>query len=402
MEIAAIDLHVLRAGLRSPWGVLCVETRSGERGIGEVAGLWGNVDIGAKVEHVDHFESLFVGRDPRNVSAIRATVQEAFWGGSRLSHALLSGLETACLDLKGQADGVPIADLLGGRLREAVPVYANGWWGGLDDPEDLAAGAERLVDRGYGGLKFSPFEDADRTIDNAELERVADRVAAVREAVGPEPDLMIEGHGRFVPATAIRVGERLAPHEPRWFEAPIRPHLGPEVHRRVRDRCSVPIATDLAGVEHGRDAFDYLAADAVDVIQPDPGNAGGCTEIRDIGTMAEAAGAVVCPHAASSPVGLAACLQVDAVLPNLGQQECFAEFAWPSWVDDVFDHEIAVEDGTLSIPSSPGLGIDFDPAAAADLGREGLDRDDLFTGGGGGIATKQWVAERPPGWLLDG
>lgn len=398
MEITDIDVYALKNGLKSPWGVMVVKTDAGLSGYGEVGGLRGNSDMDAKLASVDSLSKLY-GRDPRNVEGIRNTMTN-MWDLSRLSLDLMSGLETACWDIKGKYYDVPVYELLGGKIRDEVPAYANGWWGGLYEPEDVARGAKAVVDAGYNALKFSPFDHAKDSISNPELNRFTERVAAVRDAIGPDPEILIEGHGRLHPSAVVTVMNEIEEYNITWFEAPVNTHLPPEAYREVKDKTSIPIADDLGAVKDKETAFRYISERAVDIIQPDVGNVGGIHTIEHIAHMADAASIFVCPHAASSPVGLMASLQLDAVLPNVLIQECFMDFAWPEWVNEAFEFELELSDGNLQIPDEPGLGISLNEERVGEF-EEGLLDVPGADAGGGGIAGKQWVEGKPPGWILE-
>lgn len=366
MEIRSIESYPLRDDLWNPWCIIVVETDTGIRGIGEAGALWANTDLDAKVAHVEKLNEWFVGMDPRRVEALRMKSQETPWGLSRLNQAMLSGLEMACWDIIGKHHGIPVHEALGGKVRDEVRAYANGWYDSLHSPEEFADGARDVIDRGYDAMKFDPFETAVRDITNDELALAADRMAAMRTAIGDSPDLIVEAHARFTPAEAIKVGQRLAEYDPLWLEAPVQAHQGPAAFREVREALSYPISDDLASIEDKFTAMDFIADRALDVIQPDVANVGGLRETQYIGHMADARSIFIAPHAAGGPVGLTACIHVDAVLPNFKIQEGFEEATRPAWVSDVIETPITVEDGRITVPDDPGLGIEFDPEAARD------------------------------------
>ena len=369
MEITAINAYPLRDDLWNPWCVLTVETDAGIRGVGEAGGLWANTDLDAKATHAEKFEEWFVGMDPLHVEALRVASQETPWGLSRLNQALFSGLEMACWDIAGKHRDAPVHELLGGKVRDDLRAYANGWYDSLETPDEWADGAADVIDRGYSAMKFDPFETAVRDISNEGLQLAVDRVAAIRDAIGPEPDLIIEGHARLTPGEAIKVGRRLEEFNPMWYEAPIQAHQGPAAFREVREALSMPIADDLASIGHKFAAFDFIADRAIDVIQPDTGNAGGLREVQYIAQMADAASIFTAPHAAAGPISLTGCIHVDAVIPNFRIQEGFEPATRPDWVDDVIQTSIAVEDGRIAVPDEPGLGVTFDEEAALEHDR---------------------------------
>lgn len=362
MEITDIRHYVLADDLWKPWFVVVVETDEGVKGIGQAEA---NTDAGAKTAHMEKVREWFVGQDPLNIERLRVDSQETPWGLWRINQTLFSAVEIACWDIKGKHHGVPVCELLGGAVRETVEVYANRWYGGLETPAEWAEGAESVIRDGFSAIKFDPFGDATRTISNGALRNIEARVEAIREAIGPDPEIFIEGHGRFTPATAIQIGHALEPYDIGWFEAPVQPHQGPEAFREVRQALSIPIADDLAATESKFEAHKYIAGRAIDIIQPDPVIVGGLRETQYIGQMADAASMLACPHAAAGPVSLTANLHVSAVLPNFKIQEA-DDFTHPAWVDDVIRAPIRYDDGYVDVPQQPGLGIEFEEAAFSD------------------------------------
>lgn len=360
MEITDIKAYPLRDNLWNPWCIITVETDEGIRGIGEAGGLWANTDLEAKKTHTEKFAEWFVGEDPLKIEHLRRVAQERPWGLSRLNQALFSGLEMACWDIAGKYHDEPVHALLGGATRNELRAYANGWYDSLETPEEWAAGAEKVIDRGYTALKFDPIETANRSMSNEALNLGVDRIAAIREAIGDNPDIIIEGHGRLTPGEAIRFGKRIEQYNPMWYEAPVQPHQGPEAFREVRQALDIPIADDLASIESKYTAFDFISKRAIDIIQPDTGNVGGIRETQYIAQMADAASIITAPHAAAGPVSLTACVHVDAVIPNFKIQEGFEEFTRPDWVPDVITDPLEIEDGTIQVPDEPGLGVTFD------------------------------------------
>lgn len=301
-----------------------------------------------------------MGEDPLRIEHLRRIAQERPWGLSRLNQALFSGLEMACWDIAGKYHDEPVHALLGGATRNELRAYANGWYDSLETPDEWAAGAEKVIDRGYTALKFDPIETANRSMSNEALNLGVDRIAAIREAIGDNPDIIIEGHGRLTPGEAIRFGKRIEQYNPMWYEAPVQPHQGAEAFREVREALDIPIADDLASIENKYTAFEFISKRAIDIIQPDTGNVGGIRETQYIAQMADAASIITAPHAAAGPVSLTACVHVDAVIPNFKIQEGFEEFTRPDWVPDVITDPLEIEDGTIQVPDEPGLGVTFD------------------------------------------
>ena len=303
------------------------------------------------------------GRDPMDLRAIvRDLTRDPFWAGGYVAQSGLAAVEIALWDLIGQALRVPVWQLLGGRVRDRIRVYANGWYFGVDAPDTWGERAGEVVELGYDAMKFDPFGTSGPVIDRASLDRAVAIVEAVRRAVGPRVDLMIEGHGRFDVHSAIRVAGALAPFDGFWFEEPIPPGNAAAM-AEVRRASPIQIATG----ERLFSRLDYrelLTAGGAAVIQPDVIHAGGIAETLAIASMAETWMVPVAPHNPNGPVATAASLVVDAVAPNALIQEMLAP--WDAqWRHAVVEGGPQVVDGHLAIPDRPGLGIRLVPEEIA-------------------------------------
>jgi galactonate dehydratase len=265
-------------------------------------------------------------------------------------------VEVACWDIIGKALGQPIYNFLGGRCHDRVRAYANGWYRGPRTPESFAEKARDVVRRGYTALKFDPFGAAWRNTDPRDEALAIAIVAAVREAVGPEVDLLIEGHNRFSVSTAIKIGRRLEPYRPTWFEEPVH-HQKIDSLVEVARHLDVPIATGESFSSTHQFA-ELLAHDAVHILQPEIQNLGGLLNTKKVCAMADAHYGVVAPHNAQGPVSTAMCLQIAACTPNFFIQEVFDEFN-VEWEEQLVDQPARVVDGYFEIPHRPGLGIDL-------------------------------------------
>ncbi len=172
---------------------------------------------------VKELERGLVGKDPRNVERFwHDAYRDAYWRGGPVLMTALAGVEMALWDIKGKALGVPVYELLGGRVRDSVPCYADGWFTGAREPEEFARKAA-ACDAGFRALKWDPFGSSYMNLGRADLDRALRCVGAVADAVGTRADLIIEGHGRFNVPTAIRVGQALKDFRVLWFEEPIPP-----------------------------------------------------------------------------------------------------------------------------------------------------------------------------------
>ena len=299
----------------------------------------------------------YEGLDPFQVETIvQRMTRDLYSEGGQIQMNAVAAVEVACWDIIGKATGRPIYDLLGGRYHESLPAYANGWYAGPRTPESFAERAAQVVARGYRALKFDPFGPAWRTMIPAERKLSLDIVRAVREAVGPEVEIMIEGHSRFSVAEAIWFGERLTEFEPTWFEEPTH-HLKIDAVAEVARCLAVPVSTGESYSSTHQFA-ELLAHNAVHILQPEPGSMGGIWRTRQVCAMADAHYAVVAPHNAQGPISTATCVQIGACTPNLLVQEIFDEFNVP-WERDLVDHPAEVIDGRIPIPDLPGLGVEL-------------------------------------------
>lgn len=290
--------------------------------------------------------------------------------GGLVAHAVLSALEQALWDIAGQVADRPIHGMLGGALRETVPLYANINRGANPrSPEGFAAAARRAVAAGFRAVKLAPFEpmvweDAADPAQRAAYAEGISRIAAVREAVGPDIDVMVDAHWRFSPGGAAGLVRDVAPFGLFWLECPV----SEANHAAIRTIRSLAndLGMRLAGAETlaGLGAYRaILDAGCYDVWMPDIKYAGGHEEIRRIAALAQTAGIEIAPHNPTGPVCHAHSVHLCATLPNLlplevqfGETERFFTM--------VAGHDLRFASGTATLPQVPGLGIALDEAAA--------------------------------------
>lgn len=323
-------------------------------GIGE-----GSLNAFAKtVEAAVHeLAPRYEGMDPFQVETIHQRMtRDVYSEGGQIQMNAVACVEIACWDIIGKATSRPIYDLLGGRYHEALPVYANGWYAGPRTPDSFAEKAIDVIGRGYRALKFDPFGAAHRVMDIDDRRLSIAIIRAVREAVGPSIQIMVEGHRRFSVAEAIRIGEEIAEFNPTWFEEPT-DHMKIDATAEVARKISVPVATGESFTTAHQFA-ELLAHNTVHILQPDPSNLGGIWKTRQVCAMVDAHYGVVAPHQAQGPISTATCVQIGACTPNLLVQELFDEFN-VSWERDLVDQSPHVVDGKIAIPEGPGLGVDL-------------------------------------------
>jgi galactonate dehydratase len=314
---------------------------------------------------VEEIGRYMVGRDPFQIKHITGMVYQDFAirRGSMELYSALSGIETALWDIVGKACGQPVYNLLGGPCRERIRVYANGWGYQVSAPDDYARAAVAVVEQGFTALKLDPLPRPWRTFIPKEHEREAARVlAAIRKAVGPDVDILLDIHRRLAPMHAISLAKRLAEFEPYWFEEPC-PAENLEAIAEVRAHSPIPVVTgeNIFAKDGFRPVFERRAAD---IINPDVANCGGILELKEIAAMAEPYLVAVSPHNYNSTVlALAATVHASAVMPNFIITEYFLPFV--ELGREVCRNPLEPVNGYIDLPTAPGLGLEIDEAALA-------------------------------------
>ena len=352
MKVTQIKTFICHA-YRTNWVFVKVIPDSGLYGVGEATLEYREPTV---VQAIKELERYLVGKDPHNIEAFwHDTYRDAYWRGGVVLMSALAGVEMALWDIKGKDLGVPVYQLLGGKVRDSVKCYANAWFAGAKKPEEFAQKAKIAVKNGFSGLKWDPFGKEYLNIGPKHLNDALDCIAAVKDAVGDQVHLIIEGHGRFNVPTAVRIGNALEKFGILWFEEPIPPDDKKGI-AWVRSK----IATPVSGGERLYSRFeyaDYLRMECADFWQPDVSHAGGIMEVRKIAAMAESHYIPVCPHNPSGPVANAATLQLAACIPNFYLLETMANDI--PWRADVSTEKVKFENSEMFIPDLPGLGIDI-------------------------------------------
>lgn len=366
MKITALKTFICHA-YRTNWVFVKVLTDEGVHGVGEATLEHRELTVAQAVKEL---ERTLLGLDPRNIEAIWHQVyRDAYWRGGPVLMSALSGVEMALWDIKGKVLGVPVWQLLGGKVRDVVPCYANGWFAPARTPAEFAEKAQQAVAAGFRGLKWDPFGSAYLEIDKRGLRDALACIEAVVAAVGPMVDILIEGHGRFNVPTAVRIAHALEDFDIHWFEEPIPPD-SLDALAEVKRRSRVPIA---AG-ERLYSRWDYqrfFAARCADYAQPDVSHVGGIMEVKKIAAQAEANHLAICPHNPSGPVANAASLQLAACIPNFTVLETMSADVPHRRL--LSTERIVFADGCMKIPDGPGLGIDLHEEALADYPYEPRD-----------------------------
>ena len=353
MKITAIDTYIAGNPWKN-WLFARVSTDEGIHGVGE-----GTLNyFGRTVEAaIRELSPLILGMDPFQVEMIsQKLIRDVYSEGAQIHMCAVSAIEIALWDIIGKATSQPIYNLWGGRCHEKLRAYANGWYRGPRTPESFAEKAKIVAGRGYTALKFDPFGNNWRMLPRYEFDLSLDIITAVRDAVGAKVDLLIEGHCRFNVATAVEFSMAMHHLRPAWFEEPV-PHTNTMAMVEVARRSPVPIATGES-LSSKQQFADLLQHNAVSILQPEPLNLGGLFATRKIADMVDAHYGVIAPHSAQGPICSAACVQLNASLPNFFIHEIFDEFNEP-WEKHIVTNPVEVVDGYIHVPETPGLGTDL-------------------------------------------
>lgn len=355
MKIVDVKSAVLGTAWRNITFVR-VLTDEGLEGVGEVR----------MIQHTDALQGYLaeavpnhvLGYDPFEIEAlVQRMYRNDYARAGEIAMSALATIEMACWDIMGQALGQPVYKLLGGAVRDKIKAYANGWYTVERTPQDFHDAAKRALAKGYRALKFDPFGAGFYELEHAERIRVIALVEAVRAAVGPEVELLIEMHGRFNPSTAVEMARELEPFKPSWIEEPVPPENLAAL-KKVAEKVTIPIATG----ERIHTRYDYrqlFELQAADIIQPDITHFGGLLETKKLAAWAETYYMLVAPHNVGGPVSTAAALHLAACTPNFKIQEHFNDFA-EDWVKATAPGNPEVKDGYFALPQGPGLGIKLD------------------------------------------
>lgn len=366
MKITDVKVWLVE-GVKYNWTLLKIYTDEGVTGVGEATNWPGSqiVETAAK-----ELGKRIIGLDPMRTDFIWTKLyRDMNWVGPfGASMCAISGIDMALLDLKGKALGVPAYQLLGGAYRNKITLYANYWFtGGGHNSEDYTAQAKIVKDAGFKGLKFDPFahtnyfygEDlnTDLSLSRAQQDRAFEVSAAVREAVGPDLDIMIETHAMLNFKVAVSMAKRLSALDITWYEEPAGPESASTL-RAFRERIASDVSICVGERHYTRYGIrDLLEKHVCDVIMPDITRCGGPSEMKRMATMAEAYNVLIAPHNPNGPLSTLASGHVCAAIPNFFKQEFI--FNDVPWRDQVIDHPIDVQNGQLILSDRPGLGVDL-------------------------------------------
>ncbi|HXQ66209.1 MAG TPA: mandelate racemase/muconate lactonizing enzyme family protein [Alphaproteobacteria bacterium] len=368
MKINRVNIYLISRGKLHPVIVELV-TDDGVSGIGEAAIAYGIGGTAVAGMIKDLAQRMIVGRDPSRIEALWSEMYDhSFWakGGGAIIFAAMSAIEQALWDIKGKALGAPVYEFLGGKVRDRVRVYANGWYGGAETPSEFAKAAETPLRDGYDALKCYPLAYPDRNglrhvsrrmVDRDFMNLAFEKVKALREAVGPKIEIMLDLSGGLTTDETIRLCRRFEELDIVWIEEPADPFdIG--ALKKISEHVAIPVAVgERLYTRHG--FRKILERHAADILQPDVGNTGGIMEAKKIAAMAEAYNMRVAPHNCASALSTAASLQLAACIPNFMTQEIYPYFPRQSGYVQVLENspEDGIKDGSMAIPGGPGLGV---------------------------------------------
>ncbi len=336
-----------------------LKTDEGISGLGEATLEYKEHAVLGAIEDI---RRVLLGQDPREVERITGELyRDSYWRLGPVLQSAISAVDMAMWDIKARRLGVPLYELLGGKVRDSIRMYANVWFSGAKTAEDFAAAAARAKNLGITALKWDPFGKAYLHLERAEFRRSMEIIEAVRGAVGPDVDLLIECHGRFDIATGIRIANEVKRFDPLFIEEPTPPDCYDAI-AEVRRKSPVPVAGGerLYGTMQLR---TYLEKGCVDYVQPDISHCGGVSAIKKMAAIAETYYVALVPHNPSGPVANAACLQIAGSTPGFRILEiCLTDV---SWRRELTDERVVFQNGSLLIPDKAGLGLELNEDACS-------------------------------------
>lgn len=364
MKITKIETY----HVKPRWLFVKISTDEGIEG-------WGEPDLEGKTTVVEEAVKVcayqIIGQDPMNIEHLwQIMYRGAFYRGGAILVSAISGIEQALWDIKGKKLGVPVWQLLGGKCRDRIRMYAH------IAPNEENASVERVkelavqrVNEGFKSLK-TPMETPIRHIDTMKrVEKYVEKFAAIRDAVGKDIDIAIDFHGRISPAMAPVMCRELEPYYPMFIEEPVLPENA-DVMADIARRTMIPIATGerLFTTWGFREVIEKQAAV---VLQPDVCHCGGILQTLKIAAMGANYYCSMAPHNPLGPIALASCLQVDTCIPNFTAQEHPTMPDGHDLGNDIFEEPFVIKDGYIDVPDKPGLGFTVNEDVVKELEYDG-------------------------------
>lgn len=360
LKIRRIDPVALRIGGRS--NIVCarIETEEGIHGWGEGTSP---PNVEPIVGHVNEFRKVLIGQPAWDIEKLwhRMYVESENLLGGTLFTAM-SIIDIALYDIVGKKLGVPVYQLLGGKVHDRIRIYTSYRWGNIPrTAEAYARRTRELIAEGATAGKFDPFviyPGPDRQLPTRVLNEVREMVRGIREG-GPDFDICVEAHGKFNAASAGRIARALEPYDPFFLEEPVPPE-DVDAMAEVQRATGIPIATGEGLFSHY--AFrEVLQKRAARILQPDVARVGGITPMKKIAGMAQTQYVTIAPHNPNGPVCSAASIHLAASIPNFLIMEEGGAWREREVYDAVFVGGWKADSASWSVPEAPGLGVDLTP-----------------------------------------
>lgn len=357
MKIEHIQTFLIDAGLRN-WLIVRISTDEGITGIGEATLEGRSATVAAAICEMGRY---LAGKDPFHIERhFQHIYRGQFWRGGPVLMSAFSGIEQALWDIVGKCLNRPIYYLLGGPVRDRIRLYANGWMADLESIEEIVDKACAVVHQGFRVLKLPGFRIVSNVSGKASFRWAVECASAVRQAVGPDVELLVDLHGRTTPSEAVALAREYARLNVYFVEEPVPPENVPAL-AEVKQQSGMRIAT-------GERLFtrfgfrEVLERRAADILQPDLCHCGGILEAKKIAAMAEPYYVLLSPHNPNSPVSTAASAQFAACTHNFDMLEYLVEDV--PWREEIVPNAFNIEDGHIIPSTKPGLGIELNEAAA--------------------------------------
>jgi len=385
MKITSVEVFDVQVDWRRGWNpvIIRINTDEGLSGLGEAGVAVGGGHNAYAAIVKDLAEMHLIGADPMNSEKVWETMLRRTWlaqGGGPVIYAGMSAIDHALWDIRGKALGVPVYKLLGGKTNETIRAYASqihfGWPANHQkpavSPEELAEAALSAVAQGFDAVKIDPITfdekgrmntwDMTERISSSRLKLISRRMEAIRTAVGPDVDIILEAHANPELTPAIQIGQAVEDLGLMYYEEPVNSH-NVDIMAKVSRNVKIP----LAAGEHLYTRWgyrEYFEKQVLEVIQPDLCLAGGIGEGKKICDMAHTYDLSVQCHCCGSPVTLAVALHVETVIPNFVIHEHVSISGFPE-NRDLVTPDIEVTNGHFVVPEGPGLGIELNERAVA-------------------------------------
>ena len=351
MRITSVEPLIVDVGTRN-WLFVVVETDEGLSGIGE-GSLPGHPRAVAAA--VEEYREYVVGQDPARIQHLwQLMYRQPFFRSGAVTLSAMSAIEQALWDIKGKVAGLPVYELLGGRCHDRIKLYANGPSGST--LEEFAQSGRELVEEGFTAMKTGAAVPVGPVQGDGIFRRTAERIEALRDAVGEDVEIAFDAHGRFTPAMSIKLARALEPYNIWFLEEPALPENAKGLAEVAR-ATSIPVAT-------GERLFtkwafrEVLELGGAALLQPDLSHCGGVLEARAIAAMAEVYYRGFAPHNPLGPVNTIVSAHVGMASPNFVALE-ICRYA-PDWTRGLLSEPLVFRDGYFELSGKPGWGVELD------------------------------------------